>query len=109
MGDYSVKEIPLRKVARRDFRAPDGRILPNLPYFYLERYLKRGFTLITDPDEPRMDKTICPKCEEVVWGDPELAEHTCKVESKEFVCDVCGDSFTKKIALAGHCRTHKSK
>lgn len=68
----------------------DGHIVEhNLPAdpYSLDHYLKKGFVL---------DPALLTK--------PQAVE---KSQEDAFVCEVCGKSFKKKIALYGHSRTHK--
>jgi len=124
---YVIKDLPnLRKIQRMDFRHPDGRILPRLPVFNLELYLKRGFIPITDPNEPRKDRLSCPTCKATVYGGDVLEEHLSKEHKHEvtpssrtatiedtkggiepFTCETCGKVFPLLIALKGHLRSHK--
>ncbi len=67
----------------------DGHVVQhNLPAdpYSLEHYLAKGFTLNPNDLKP--------------WTDV-------KAQEGDFVCEVCGRGFTKRIALAGHSRTHK--
>lgn len=62
--------------------------MPNLPAdpYSMEHYLRKGFVL---------DKSQLK---------PQAVEQS---QEGEFVCEVCGKSFTAKIALLGHQRSHK--
>ena len=64
--------------------------MPNLPCdpYSLEHYLRKGFVL---------NKSLLK---------PQAVEQS---QKGEFVCEVCGKSFTAKIALSGHHRSHKVK
>ena len=123
---YAIKNLPnLRQIQRMDFRHPDGRILPNLPAFNIERYLKRGFIPIVDPDEPRKDRLTCSTCGATVYGGDVLEEHLVREHKQEatssrpttledtrggiepFTCETCGKKFPLLIALKGHLRSHK--
>lgn len=67
----------------------DGHVVEhNLPAdpYSLDHYLAKGFVLNPQDLKP--------------WTAPEGQED-------EFVCEVCGKGFTKRIALSGHSRSHK--
>ena len=73
------------------YRVVNGEIMecPDLPVdaFSLQRYLAKGFTLER----------------------PQLKSQTVEQSQEGFTCEVCGKSFSTRIALTGHSRSHKNK
>ena len=74
------------------YRIVKGEVMEchNLPAdaHSMEHYLAKGFTLTRPELKPQTDA---------------------KAQEGEFVCQVCGESFSKRIALIGHSRKHKNK
>jgi len=91
---YTWAEIPDAKgPAKATYYHKDketGEIIehPNLPIdpWSLQRYLRRGFVLNKSQLQPQAVE---------------------QSQEGEFACKVCGKSFTAKIALLGHQRSHK--
>lgn len=67
--------------AKATYYKPSGEAMPNLPAdpYSMERYLKRGFTLV--PPTPSL--------------------------ARDNVCEICGFEAKSELGLASHMRKHK--
>lgn len=87
---FAEVEGLLREPRATFYRIINGGIMecPNLPAdaMSLQRYLSKGFKLTRE----------------------ELLSQSVEKSQEEFICQDCGESFTKRIALAGHSRKHKN-
>jgi len=98
-GVPGLHRQPRAKYYSRDKN--DGHIVEhNLPAdpYSLEHYLNKGFVLNPNDLKPFRGVELKTESQAVV-----------KTQEGGFVCQVCDKSFTTRIALLGHSRSHKNK
>ncbi len=88
--DTSIYQQPKATFYGRDTKTNEIVTMPNLPCdpHSLRRYLARGMRLSKEEISQTVEKSQ---------------------EGSAFTCQVCEKSFTKRIALQGHMRSHKEK
>ena len=60
-----------------------------------KEYTKKLQTMVEDLKLPTLQTLLC--------------ENYASIQNQEWMCDVCGECFTKKTSLASHRKVHKEK